>query len=1302
MVKTFDILLDLEKELYSPSSLLFSVSRNDFNTVQLNFVITQDGTPVDLTNKTVELAVKKPSGLSIYQACEITSAKEGKAKLALNQQAYIEYGIYTAEVYIRDTNQLAVTSPFWYQSRTPIFNDTTEEAIQSSNDWSALQEALFAYDLRPKIIEGFPTITPEYIGQMAFDSMNKVTYIASGLTSNAWVTFGAGEGGGGGGNDTMFGDNPLNFTPARIGQMFIDEINENVYIAIGITASDWLQIDNEEFVKYAITWGEILEKPATFAPSAHNHDWAEVENKPIAFTPEIHTHDWVDIQGKPATFEPSEHGHEIIEVLGLQDALDLKADGIHSHDWAEIDNKPLTFAPEAHDHDWTEINGKPLAFVPEVHTHAWVDITDKPATFAPSAHNHDWAEVTNKPLSFTPSIHRHDWAEIDGKPLTFVPEVHTHAWVDITDKPLAFTPEAHNHAITDVTGLQDAIDAKANVGASYLKTETYSKAEVYNKTEIDQLTFGTGEGSAVIVEDNLMSNSPTNALSANQGRLLEETKADAIHTHTWVDITGKPTTFAPDAHTHTKAQITDFAHTHTKAQITDFAHSHDWAEVTGKPLTFAPETHRHDWLEIDGKPVAFNPEAHNHEIGEITGLQLALDSKAEDIHTHTKAQITDFAHNHTWGEVTDKPLAFVPEVHTHAWVDITDKPLTFEPSAHTHDWAEIDGKPLTFAPDVHTHDWAEVTGKPTTFTPSAHNHDWAEIDGKPLTFAPEIHNHEIGEITGLQASLDSKADDADLLTKANVADVYTKLETYSKTEVDGIVTGITEGGGTVVEDNLISNSVSSALSANQGRILNETKADIDHVHDYAPETHNHLIAEVEGLQTELDGKANIIHTHAITDVTGLQASLDSKADDADLLGKADINHNHDASYAPINHNHDADYAPINHNHAIAEVTGLQLALDSKADDADLLGKADSIHRHDWAEIDGKPLAFVPEVHTHAWVDITDKPLTFAPDAHNHTKADITDFAHNHTWGEVTDKPLAFVPEEHTHAWIDITGKPTTFAPDAHTHDWAEVTNKPLSFAPEAHNHAITDVTGLQLALDSKAEDAHTHLWADITDKPTTFTPEAHSHNWGEIQQKPTTFTPSAHSHNWGEIQQKPTTFTPSAHSHVISEVTGLQASLDSKAEDVHTHTKADITDFAHTHDWAEVTGKPVAYPAIAHMHEVADVNGLQTALDGKADDSDLTAKANKPIQSASVPALPTIDPRYTGDMVIDTAQKRAFIANGGTVADWERIAPTTYVDTADNYIINTLMGGLKLWSGTQAQYDAIVTKNPTTLYFITG
>lgn len=57
--------------------------------------------------------------------------------------------------------------------------------------------------------------------------------------------------------------------------------------------------------------------------------------------------------------------------------------------------------------------------------------------------------------------------------------------------------------------------------------------------------------------------------------------------------------------------------------------------------------------------------------------------------------------------------------------------------------------------------------------------------------------------------------------------------------------------------------------------------------NYAAASHKHVIADVTGLQDELDGKAaadhnhdlvysKLDHTHAITDVTGLQAALDAK------------------------------------------------------------------------------------------------------------------------------------------------------------------------------------------------------------------------------------------------------------------------------------------------------------------------------------------------------------------------------------------------------------------------------------------
>lgn len=71
---------------------------------------------------------------------------------------------------------------------------------------------------------------------------------------------------------------------------------------------------------------------------------------------------------------------------------------------------------------------------------------------------------------------------------------------------------------------------------------------------------------------------------------------------------------------------------------------------------------------------------------------------------------------------------------------------------------------------------------------------------------------------------------------------------------------------------------------------------------YALVTHNHTIAQVDGLQTALNAKAPTNHTHTIAQVTGLQATLDTKAPTShnhpdlatktELSGKANINHTH--------------------------------------------------------------------------------------------------------------------------------------------------------------------------------------------------------------------------------------------------------------------------------------------------------------------------------------------------------------------------------------------------------------------------
>lgn len=123
-------------------------------------------------------------------------------------------------------------------------------------------------------------------------------------------------------------------------------------------------------------------------------------------------------------------------------------------------------------------------------------------------------------------------------------------------------------------------------------------------------------------------------------------EADSVH---WNNIVGKPSTFTPSSHTHTKAQITDFPttwdwseisgkpstftpsnHTHTKAQITDFPTSWDWANISNKPSTFAPSEHVHNqYLELAGGTMTGEIDMNNHWIRNVTDMSLKSDSRVK-------------------------------------------------------------------------------------------------------------------------------------------------------------------------------------------------------------------------------------------------------------------------------------------------------------------------------------------------------------------------------------------------------------------------------------------------------------------------------------------------------------------------------------------------------------------------------------------------------------------------------------------------------------------------------------------------
>lgn len=101
---------------------------------------------------------------------------------------------------------------------------------------------------------------------------------------------------------------------------------------------------------------------------------------------------------------------------------------------------------------------------------------------------------------------------------------------------------------------------------------------------------------------------------------------------------------------------------------------------------------------------------------------------------------------------------------------------------------------------------------------------------------------------------------------------------------------------------------------------------------------------------------------------------------------------------------------------------------------------------------------------------------------------------------------------------------------------------------------------------------------------------------------------SADSVAWEGVSGKPTKFEPTAHTHATSQVDGLDSALAGKAPVTHTHTKSQITDFAHTHAISEVEGLQGELDGKQAAGDYATTKALSSGLAGKVDVSAYEAK----------------------------------------------------------------------------------------------
>lgn len=113
--------------------------------------------------------------------------------------------------------------------------------------------------------------------------------------------------------------------------------------------------------------------------------------------------------------------------------------------------------------------------------------------------------------------------------------------------------------------------------------------------------------------------------------------------------------------------------------------------------------------------------------------------------------------------------------------------------------------------------------------------------------------------------------------------------------------------------------------------------------------------------------------------------------------------------------------------------------------------------------------------------------------------------------------------------------------------------------------------------------------------------------------------------------------------------------------------------------------------AVDHPHEITDVEGLATALAGKM-------AADKTFRMSDLVDVEGLAEALDGYIPVKLGSKVLFMAAAAALgAHSHALSEVTGLADA----LATKLNANRLWTGTQAEYDALADKNPTTLYIVT-
>ena len=133
----------------------------------------------------------------------------------------------------------------------------------------------------------------------------------------------------------------------------------------------------------------------------------------------------------------------------------------------------------------------------------------------------------------------------------------------------------------------------------------------------------------------------------------------------WGNVTGKPSTFTPSSHTHTKSQITDFSHTHSKSEV-GLGNVDNTADAN-KNVNYATSSHLLRTYSASNSSHGgdyYLKCRHNVDGNDRFKLQII---RSDGSVTHsTSVDYANSAGSVAWATVTGKPSTYPPYGHGHS------------------------------------------------------------------------------------------------------------------------------------------------------------------------------------------------------------------------------------------------------------------------------------------------------------------------------------------------------------------------------------------------------------------------------------------------------------------------------------------------------------------------------------------------------------------------------------------------------------------------------------------------------------